>query len=171
MNAPVGQVRSINGDLYWPLADLDQLSTVKPFVSSLSTTIYDDLANQTFTVINKLHLSQYNDLIGDSSLAQVDRANRAYNLYACLVDADVRHHYATLGVYFKRAPNEIPIELSKRLRATQTMLGGQSSMANNAHELESSPVSNPDGRKFTRAISAANFYSSLRDNQLFCKLS
>lgn len=70
--------------------------------------------NQTFTVVNSLHLSQYDDqatLGPDADHEEPLPAGRGrplaapnprHNLYACIVDADVRHNYATLAVHFRR---------------------------------------------------------------------
>lgn len=103
--------RYANNQAYWPLCELDQLplskQTIrskfanKPFVCTESCTIYDDLTNQTFTVINNLQLSQYNDQFDEN-----------LNLYACLVDADVRHQSASLAVQLIAHLN--PMNLHKR---------------------------------------------------------
>lgn len=158
----------------------------KPFVCSQTTTIYDDLANQTFTVINKLHLSQYNDY-GDL-LELPDEARMSpqasYNFYACIIDADVRHYYATLGVYFKQALGQLPIELSKRLRvaaASQSIgailesnVGGHQQQPNGPSE--DLALQTSSGSSFNIAGEPASVdkeffsgYSSLRDNQIICK--
>lgn len=135
--------RKIVDDIYWPLTELDIFDEMsdkqqkrKRFVCSESKTIFNNLSNQTFTVINSLQLSQYNDFVQQesSSLPMKDihhnhrsRTGRMpggnFNLYACIVDADVRHNYATLGVHFR--PNPIPIDLSKRLRARSAVVTKQ----------------------------------------------
>lgn len=184
------------------------------FVCSKSTTIFDNLLNQTFTVVNSLKLSHYNDAgfdVAESSGSGPDSGNDAdadddaaasadphhndyeeshktplddvssssrlgllnmnddakdadrsaptngindllvappltqsagrqpnsaavqYNLYACIVDADVRHNYATLGVNFRstvataaaaaagapRRSSVVPLARQLRLRRRQ----------------------------------------------------
>lgn len=80
-------------------------------MASQSVTIFDNLANQTFTVINSLQLSQYNDHVSDSGESSNigGSAISDFNLYACIVDADVRHNYATLGVRYIKTPRKVPI--------------------------------------------------------------
>lgn len=128
-------LRRIGSDLYWPITELDLLDESfndKRFACSQTTTIFDNLVNQTFTVINSLHLSQYKDLPDTSLLSSSDlnaQSNHDYNLYACIVDADVRHNYATLGVHFRQTHSMDMMLLSKRLLARQTILGAASSAA------------------------------------------
>lgn len=105
-------------------------------MSSQTSTVFDSLANQTFTVVNSLQLSQYNDNIDSSSAAaaaatssasssssptptpsSLRKSDGVYNLYACIVDADVRHNYATLGVHLRRALVQLPRDVSSRLEA------------------------------------------------------
>lgn len=133
------KTRRIGNDLYWPLTEIDALGERDdgvfdsiPFVCSQSTTIFDNLVNQTFTVVQKLQLSQYND---SSHLKTVNEGNSGtkrgvgedVNLYACVVDADVRHNYATLGVHFREAPSRIPLDVSKRLQAQSAFFNHDSS--------------------------------------------
>lgn len=92
----------------------------KPFVCSQTTTVFDNLMNQTFTVVNKLQLSQYSDLVDHGKTVRSISSN--INLYACIVDADIRHNYATLGVHFREAPSKIPQDISKRLQAQSAFL-------------------------------------------------
>lgn len=128
-------LRRIGSDLYWPITELDLLDESfndKRFACSQTTTIFDNLVNQTFTVINSLHLSQYKDLPDTSLLSSSDlnaQSNHDYNLYACIVDADVRHNYATLGVHFRQTHSMDMMLLSKRLLARQTILGAAASSA------------------------------------------
>lgn len=122
--------RRIGNELYWPITELDLLygwnsfgrnneRQSSRFVCTESTTIFDNLVNQTFTVINSLQLSQYKDNANQQeAIKSADIDDASFNLYACIVDADVRHNYATLGVYFKEGPNsKLSIDLSKRLKA------------------------------------------------------
>ena len=162
--------RKIGDDIYWPLTDLDLLytqqqqqrkdksklaATQPPFVCSQSITVFDNLVNQTFTVVNSLQLSHYNTNVEEEVEDVVDepttgpRASSAqpelesnkmplialpqaatqddvdddklFSLYACIVDADVRHNYATLGVNFRRASSG---KLRRRLRA-KSLFGRQ----------------------------------------------
>ena len=126
-----GNARIIGGETFWPLTELDLLeqrpeassvrahSAAPSFTCSQTTTIFDNIVNQTFTVVNSLHLSQYNDQIG-SSQGDSDK----FNLYACIVEADVRRNYVTLGVHFRQASNKIPRDIEKRLQAMSVVGGG-----------------------------------------------
>ena len=113
-------------------------------------TVFDNLENQTFTVVNNLQLSQYNDRTQSrsSNLPLSD-----YNLYACIVDADVRHNYATLGVHFREALGKFAFEVTKRLRARTV-----TSESNEAHQwpTDISP-------------SGSNVYDLFRTNEIQCK--
>lgn len=74
------------------------------FVSSQTITVFDNLANETFTVVNTLQISQYRDHNNSNKDQDKDPQISDFNLYACIVDADVRHNYATLGVRFRESP-------------------------------------------------------------------
>lgn len=106
--------RDIGGALFWPLTELGLLAGPlhESFVSSQTSTVFNSLANQTFTVVNSLQLSQYND-----NIESTPRQDGVYNLYACIVDADVRHNYATLGVHLRRAAGQLPHDVTSRLEA------------------------------------------------------
>jgi len=113
------KIRKLADHLYWPLTELDSFKIKShsdkkptPFVCSESTTIFDNLANQTFTVVNSLLLSSYNDVEGG-----ISTFSSHYNLYACIVDADVRHNYATLGVNLRETRRQIPYDITKRFQA------------------------------------------------------
>lgn len=112
--------------MYWPLSELDVLrddNSKRSFVCSQTSTIFDNLINQTFTMVNSLQLSQYNDVVEQETIRSNSfRDEGDYNLYACIVDADVRHNYATLGVHLRQAPRKIPAEISKRLHARSAVL-------------------------------------------------
>lgn len=114
--------------MYWPLTELnlfeekgtfaDRSKSSSSFTCSQSTSIFDNLENQTFTVVSSLQLGQYNDIIeSEAAIKPHSTIPRNYNLYACIVDADVRHNYATLGVHLREKPSKIPFEISKRLHA------------------------------------------------------
>lgn len=135
------RAREIDGRLFWPLEDLDLLEQLddarSSFVQSQSTSLFNNLANQTFTVVNNVQISMgagLHDLLQDPAAkttraAAADDAGRratgsSGNLFACIVDADVRHNFVTLGVNFPRDSansiinsRRIPIEMSKRLQA------------------------------------------------------
>lgn len=100
--------------MFWPLTELDLLAgpSHESFVSSQTSTVYNSLANQTFTVVNSFQLSQYND-----NIESTPRQDGVYNLYACIVDADIRHNYATLGVHLRRAAGQLPRDVTSRLEA------------------------------------------------------
>lgn len=115
--------------MYWPLEDLDLIGiltqssarTTTNFVLSQSTTLFNNLVNQTFTVVNNLQLSRNNvDRFGHAPITREPSSpTSSRNLFACMVDADVRHDFVTIGVNFpiNDSANRIPVEISKRLRA------------------------------------------------------
>lgn len=124
-------VRSLGDDIFWPVTSLDLLddeSLGEPsenFVCSQSVTIFDNLLNQTFTVVNSLKLSEHShEQTGGLNLAPTSQVRvepnneRHHDLYACMVTADVRHECATLGVNIRHASSsKLPPGLSKRLLA------------------------------------------------------
>lgn len=141
--------RRIGNDLYWPLAELnlfEERGTVRSrggssssFTCSQSTSIFDNLENQTFTVISSLQLGQYNDMIeSGAAIKPYSIIPQNYNLYACIVDADVRHNYATLGVHLREKPSKIPFEISKRLHARSVMSKSDTSKRKPVSNLSSS---------------------------------
>lgn len=184
--------RTIGADLYWPLTQLDLLNdnpnpsansnsnnSKSSFVCSQSTTIFDNLINQTFTVVNSLQLSQYNDFVQSktsgvsqspssppspaSASSSSSFSDSYYNLYACIVGADIRHNYATLGVNFRQAPGHLPLELSKRLHA-KSILAARSTAEKHMERVKSKSM-RPDR---VDQDNYANF-DLLRENQLKCE--
>lgn len=129
--------------------------------------------NQTFTVVNSLQLSQYNDTVGLSSDYSdhagndpqgdpVADAGGHYNLYACIVDADIRHNYATLGVHF-RETGKISFELSKRLHAKSMM---EKDIASTSATLRGDNGGQSTNELDENDLTKFNF---LRDGELKCK--
>lgn len=155
--------------MYWPLSELDLLNDPertqrgRSFVASQTTTIFDNLDNQTFTVVSSLQLSQYNDVVEMETVKTNSLPmGSEYNLYACIVDADVRHNYATLGVHFRESPRKIPSEISRRLRAKSVLAKSKSlDIANRESMMNKVAVEVPTD-------SYAN-YDLFRENQLKCK--
>lgn len=157
--------------MYWPLTELDLLNEYedanrpRSFVSSQTTTIFDNLDNQTFTVVSNLQLSQYNDRVKSETIESGSLSIEGdYNLYACIVDADVRHNYATLGVHFRESPSKISSEISRRFRAKSVL----------DSESKASDISDRQpglNRMPGEGIPANNFasFGLLRENQLKCK--
>lgn len=198
-------MRSIGKDTYWPVAELDLLNddlhNSKNFVCSQSISIFDNLLNQTFTVVNNLKLSQFNDKIelppppptsatasttkttttrdeNDDDAANglpsplinpSDTDGGLYNLYACFVDADIRHDYATLGVYFRQASAKLPIELTKRLEARSMFDVVGESTANHIIPTKSAITNgHPTGVSDFGPVSISE-YNMLRQSHLICK--
>lgn len=123
------------------------------FVASQTVTIFDNLENQTFTVVNSIQLSQYNDRTQLQSISSNTSPMSDCNLYACIVDADVRHSYATLGVHFRETLGKFSLDVTKRMRARSIMPGATG-------------VSQwPTGV----AQSDANIYNLFRTSQIHCK--
>lgn len=153
--------RTIGSELYWPLTELDLLESEadfrsRKFVCSESTTIFDNLVNQTFTVINRLQLSQFNDR-ADRDGNEVGHSGEN-NLYACIVDADIRHTYVTLGVSFRNGPNaNLPLDLGKRLLKARSIIRMQT---------EKSPIK-LSGNKL--APEAYNSYDLFKESPLECE--
>lgn len=160
-------IRRIGHDLYWPLTELDLLNEFtsagsgRSFVSSQTTTIFDNLANQTFTVVSSLQLSQYNDKSEHIEANSLPIGN--FNLYACIVDADVRHNFATLGVHLRETPRKIPFEISQRLRARSILTKSQkfSSLSNEPLIAES--------KQLPIELKSYPNYDSIRESHLQCK--
>lgn len=194
--------RQIGPDLYWPLTAIDLLddddeptgagggsssssprpSSSRSFVCSQSITIFDNLGKQTFTVVNGLQLSQYND---DPSWSP-NRSRRSaskprkrrgspldghddhYNLYACIVDADVRHSYATLGVHFRQTASGLPVELRNRLQV-RSMLDEVRSSTGANYVASASLAENDDDNEDHQLPLATGNYNFLRESHLNCK--
>lgn len=165
-------VRRIGYGIYWPLTELDLLNEYedlrqpRSFVASQTKTIFDNLDNQTFTVVSSVQLSQYNDRVESETIKSAPPSMGGdYNLYACIVDADVRHNYATLGVHFRESPSKIPSEISRRLLAKSALTYSNS---------KSSDISKPDptiARISGDVISTDSYanFNLLRDDQLKCE--
>lgn len=128
------KVRPIGNKLFLPIEETNSIEqTQTGCVLSQSITIFDNLVNQTFTVVNGLQLSQCvepagaraYDLLGVDKRSG-DTTSGQHNLYACMVDADVRHSFATLAVNYRTAPiiNQLPRELRRLLHA-RTMTKGR----------------------------------------------
>lgn len=154
--------------MYWPLTELDllnehgNLSRSRSFVCSQTTAIFDNLSNQTFTVVTNLQLGQYNDRV-EAGAVQADSLDMDdYNLYACIVDADIRHNYATLGVHFREAPNKIPYEIRKRLNARAATTKSEQSTKRKSTQI--SGINADSSEKFSE-------YNLYRESLLQCKCS
>lgn len=149
--------RRIGNDLYWPLTEIELLDE-KPFgranfVASQTLTVFDNLENQTFTVVNNLQLSQYNDKTQSQKIRSNTMPFSDFNLYACIVDADVRHNYATLGVNYRETMGQFAMEVSQRLRARAAM------------------TKSNEGRQWSTNESppGANAYNLFRTSQIHCE--
>lgn len=88
--------------------------TTNSFVASQTLTTFNNLSNQTFTVINSLHLTQYNDNINEISYKQGNGNQKddlllGYNIYACLVKADFRRSYARIAINLRMPLNRLSL--------------------------------------------------------------
>jgi len=205
-----------------PEAGDEELANGNKFVCTKSTTVFDNLLNQTFTVVGSLKLSQFNDMemhkrkgqrkqmnsfgseapidisstarsmqkieprqrhrqsslirgqqtgpqTGSGPLFKPLQYNQAqYDLFACIVDADVRHAYATLGVNFRHAPSHMSSPYGSLSRASRAIQRPYRETQVIKEQHDSNYRSSVDADIFS-ASEAAKF-NLMRGNQLFCKL-
>ena len=159
-------VKRVNGDSYWPLREIDFLyeradlvdaRANKPrssFIASELQTTFNNLSNQTFTVVNSLLLTQYNDrqneltraaLQASSSPATMANASGelsatlvAVHVYACVVEADYRHSVARLAINM-REPAAASLPLQRAFHAPSAAADAVGAASGRSRRMMSAP--------------------------------